>query len=445
MFLIILLSVNFTNGQQHFKFIDTNKQKLEIPFQFVANLIIVKIKINNVPLNLVLDTGIKETLLLNLNNKKDSLKLKQIKKQIFVGVGNQKKSIQAVKTTGNTISINNEIISNKSVIYLITNENFKFSETLGIPIYGFIGGDLLKDFIVKINYRKQTLTFYKNRKIAQKKLKKYTPIPVSIKRGELFIETFVQFNKKSEKHKVKLLIDSGNSDAVWLFENKKFKVPKKLKRVKDFFGLGLNGEITGNSIKLYRLFFNEKLKFKNVYTALPDSVYYSNLLITNKFDGIIGSEILQRFYIFFDYKNKIIYLKKDCWKYNNKFLFNDSGIHLAYADKIPIKVKKIYTVFEDTEPLDNNHKIINTQTEIVYEYKLVNKIEINYIRPNSPADKAGFMKGDVLLKINGENVYQYKLEELKKKFFYKTGKNLRFLILRNNLPIKLYFKNETQF
>ena len=443
----MLLSVYFTNGQGHFVFNNPKKEKIEIPFDLNSNLIIIRVKINKIPLNLVLDTGVKETILINLHQKKDSLKFTKIKKKLFVGTGNEKQKIEAIQASGNTISIDDKIINKHSDVFIITNKDFGFSETLGIPIFGFIGGNLLKDFIVKIDYQKKILTFYKNKKNIRKKLKRYRDIHIKIRRGKPFMKASVQFAKNQKKDSLNLLIDTGNSDALWLFENKNFHRPNNQKSIPDFLGLGLNGEVTGERIKLYRFFIDEYYKLKDIYTAFPDQKYYHKLIEINKFDGIIGSEILQRFKIFLDYKNKNIYLRKNCLKYYENFRFNDSGMHLTYAEKIPVAFKKIHTKLEEEKNLNSttNNPAIYTETEIVYDYKFVNKIIINYIRPGSPAEKAGFKKGDVLIKINGENIYKYKLEALEKKFFYKTGKNLHFLILRNQAPLELELHNKSQF
>ena len=429
-------------AQNDFVFTNQKLKSVTIPFKLVNNLIIIKVKINNIPLNLILDTGIKQTLLLNLKDKNTD-KYQNLKKTRFVGTGNEKKSIQAVKTINNSIKLSDLIISKNANLYYITNENFNFSETLGIPVYGFIGGDLLNNFVVKIDYSRKKIKFYSQADFNYKKIRHYHKIPIKLSSNKPFIQTKIKFGKKSEEIPVKLLIDTGNSDALWLFENGNLKLPKKIKYIKDYFGLGFNGEIQGKRIKLYDLKLSKKIKFRDVYTALPDSIYFIDLIRKNKFDGIIGSEILNRFKLILDYKNKAIYLKKNWWKYHNEFLFNDSGMNLVYAGKIPVKVRKTITQFDENANFNNKNTVV-ASTEIIYEYKFVDRIIINYIRPDSPAYKAGFMVGDVLLSINGNSVYNYKLNELEKKFFYKTGKILKFVIIRKGIELELKLENKKQ-
>ncbi len=422
-------------GQNHF-YIKKPEAKVEIPFKLIGNLIIVKVNVNDSDLNLIFDTGVKQTILLNLA-KKDSLYFKKIKKRLFVGVGNEKHRIEAIKTIDNKINLNNKISSTDAEVYLITNAEFTFSEKMGIPVFGFIGGDLIKNFILKIDYRKKKLVFYSPDNFNTALWKRYIKIPVDIYKDKPYIKADIQFSKKTPKKTLNLLIDTGNSDPVWIFQNDSLKVPSQQSRIKDYFGLGLNGDITGERIKAYRFIISPKIHFKRVITGLPDSVYYKNLIKNHPFDGIIGGEVLKRFKIYFDYKNKSIYLKKRWLDFYRKFPFNESGLYLAYEGKIPLKIKRILTTIDTRELSSGGNNIIIDNSDFVYEYKFFDKIVVHYIRPDSPADKAGFAVGDVILEINGESVYQYKLNKLEDKFLYKSRKKLSFIIERNGVFLKL--------
>ena len=113
-----------------------------------------------------------------------------------------------------------------------------------------------------------------------------------------------------------------------------------------------------------------------------------------------------------------------------------------YDGKIPVKVEKILTTFESIDRGRNSY--LSTVTSVVYQYQMLDRIVICYIRKNSPADRAGLMEGDVLLKINGESVYNYRLDELEKKFFYKNKEKLTFLIIRKGLTLEYKIHNIKQ-
>jgi hypothetical protein len=430
------------HGQNHYEIKDSSDVAV-IPFKLIGNLIIIKVNINGNDLNLIFDTGVKQTILLNLANK-DAKRYKKIKKKLFIGVGNEKHNIEAVKTIENHINLGNKILSRDAEVYLITNAEFTFSEKMGIPIFGFIGGDLIKNFILRIDYRKKKLFFYQPEHFQKSRWKKYVRIPLQIHKDKPYLHAFIRFSKKSKQKKITLLIDTGNSDPIWIFQSDSLKVPGNKLRIKDYFGLGLNGDIKGERIKTYKLSIFSKFHFKRVITGLPNQEYYNKLIENNPFDGIIGGEILKRFKIYFDYQNSSLYLKKRWWDYHKKFPFNESGLYLSYQGKIPIRIKKTITNIDTRELSSGGNNILIDQSDFVYEYKFFDKIVVHYVREGSPADKAGFAVGDVILEINGESVYNYKLNELEEKFLYKSGKNLRFLINRNGLLLKLKMNVDEQ-
>jgi len=428
-------------GQNKFEL--TQKTEVaDIPFELVNNLIILKVEVNGMDLNMVFDTGVKQTLLINLKSV-DSLKLKKIEKRLFTGIGKEHNFVEGLSSPHNKINLQNQIYNTDALIYIITGADFHFSENIGININGLIGGDLVKDFIVQVDYKRKRLHFYKHKNFNQRFLRRYRKYPIQIIRGQPYIYTYVQTTKKSQHvDSLKLLIDTGNSDALWFFNRYKIKLPKNQKTVTDYFGLGFSGEITGDRAKIYKFGLDKKIRFKHVYIGLPDSIYFKNIIKNHAFDGLLGNEVLRRFFVIFDYRNQAIYLKKYRKSYREQFLFNDTGMYLAYDGKIPVKVKKLITNFESK----SEGKTINIYQEntYLYHYQMVDRIIINYIRKDSPADRAGLMVGDILLKINSKDVYQYRLDELEKRFFYHNQKHLEFTVKRKGLILTFKVYNTNQ-
>ncbi len=442
-YIFLILSAISGFSQNTFKITDTNNIA-NIPFKFISNLIILKVTINNQDLNLVFDTGVKQTVLINMQ-KNDSLDYNNHSKIIFSGMGNENKKIIGLKSTNNQISINNKVSNTNATFYIISNFKFEFAENIGVSINGFIGGELIKDHQVKIDYRKKIMIFYPPNAITSKKLSKYRSYPISVLKGKPYIKTQISFNKKQKPQKVQLLIDTGNSDALWIFNTKSIIIPKDKKSIIDYMGLGLSGRIEGKRIKSHLFSFDKRYKFKNIYTALPDSIYFSNF-IRKDINGMIGNEILSRFYIIFDYPNNKVYLKKYRKNYRRGFYYNDSGIYLSYKGKIPVKYKTLSTNYELIDKNnDSNAAFIVSSNAYTYKYKLADRIVINYVRKDSPGEKAGLLKGDILLKINNQSVYQYQLQDIDKKFLYRKSKKIDFLIERDGIKLNIRVFNKELF
>ena len=443
LYLFFLVFVFLNSFSQNTFKISSQKKVAKIPFTLVNNLIILKTKINNQDLNLVFDTGVRQTVLINMQNN-DSLDYKKFSKITFRGLGNKNNQIVGLKSTGNHILIHNQIANIDATFFVVTNFDFQFSETMGVEINGFIGGELIKNHLVKIDYKNKWIYFYPPNSFSKKQLSKYREYPIQIISGKPYVNVQVAFNKNEKPQQINLLLDTGNSDALWIFKTKQISIPKNKKSIYDYMGLGFSGSIEGKRIKSYLFSFDSKFKFKNVYTALPDSIYFSKFS-RNHINGMLGNEILRRFFIIFDYQNNKLYLKKYRYNYRQDFNFNDSGLYLAYKGKIPVRIKTLATSYKLIDNSTSNNHLIAFSSEYTYKFKLVDRIIVNYVRKDSPAEKAGLLKDDVLLKINGESIYQYRLDELDKKFFYKKSKKLYFLIERDGIQLAFRVNNKDPF
>lgn len=430
---ILLLFILFTaflpRAQDRYELL---QPQTAIPFEMVNNLILLDIRINNVPLKFIFDTGVKQTILFNLEAG-DSLQLRNLNRMGFTGVGKEHLRIDGFSTLHNTIDINHQIVNKDAKVYVITGMDFNFSENIGLNVNGFIGGELIKDYIVKIDYKHQRLNFYKHDDFNNKILKRYREFPLEIIDEKPYVYIDAQKEKKSNFRKMKLLIDTGNSDDIWIFLKDSLQIPAHQKVIDDYFGLGFSGEIKGKRIKYHRFVLDNRIKLRNVYAGLPDIVYFEHIIKNNPFDGLMGGEVLRRFFVILDYKNKKMYLKKYLKNFSQKFLFNNTGIHLAYQGKISLDIKEEVQDFEVNE--NQGNVLLSSHQEFIIKNRKLDKIIIKYIRKDSPADRAGLMKGDVLLEINGVSVYKYRLDELEKKFFFHTGKNMKFLISRKGLVL----------
>ena len=107
---ILIFFVVLINAQSGFQILD-NKKKIEIPFRQINNLTFIDLKINNVDLTFLLDTGVAETLLFSLENKEISFE--NVEKVNFTGLGGSSyiEGINLLKIRSSSINISLPIIT----------------------------------------------------------------------------------------------------------------------------------------------------------------------------------------------------------------------------------------------------------------------------------------------------------------------------------------------
>ncbi|MBP6585547.1 MAG: hypothetical protein KA215_07770, partial [Flavobacterium sp.] len=302
-FLLLFFSIGVF-GQSSFQFI-SDKDKIKIPFQFINNLIFVPIQVNGVELTFLLDTGVEETILFSLLDK-DQVEFNNVEKIKLKGLGNAE-FIEGLKSSKNKIVVTPTFFDPSHTIYIILNEDINISSGVGIPVNGIMGYGFFKDYPMEIDYVNHYITVYKHKsKAVIKKYKKFKKYPIILENNKPYIET--KFAIDTTFIEAKLLIDLGNSDAVWLFQNKlkSFELPEP--NFSDFLGQGFSGPIFGKRAKLAKFSLGEFV-FENPIVAFPDSLSTQSVKLVKNRVGSIGAEILKRFTLFIDYRNSEIAIR----------------------------------------------------------------------------------------------------------------------------------------
>ena len=115
------------------------------------------------------------------------------------------------------------------------------------------------------------------------------------------------------------------------------------------------------------------------------------------------SEVLSRFTVIIDYPHKAIYFQRS-EGYKKPFIFSKTGFTLvARGPELKTKV-------------------------------------IADIRKDSPAEKAGILKNDVLFKINGQKADNMLMHEISPLLRRRDGKKVRLVLLRNGEKVKIKFR-----
>jgi hypothetical protein len=136
-------------------------------------------------------------------------------------------------------------------------------------------------------------------------------------------------------------------------------------------------------------------RFRRVPTFLFKDEY--NVINYPFVGGLLGNDILRRFNITFNYAKQQVHIVPNL-HFKDEFDYAYSGLSIYYID---------------------------------------DKIVVDDVVPSSPADKAGFKKEDIVVAINGNasnNIQTYKT------MMQTLGEKLKFLVIRNGVPMLLSMK-----
>ena len=408
--------------------LNENISKETIKFQFIKNLIIIPIKLNGHEMNFIVDSGLRETILFSqFDNTIDHNSLKKIK---LKGLGKDENGTTGYLSSGNKLMIGKNLISEQSTVIIIQDEYFNLFSRLGIEVHGIIGYDIFKNYALEIDYPNQKITFYKTI-YRLKKLKKYASSDIEISPEK---KPFLKINFKHfvDYYDQKMLIDLGNSDGLWLFENE----IRHLKQPNDVFldelGKGFSGVIYGARGTIENANIGNSI-LKKPLIAIPDSESIQSITIKNNRKGSVGNEILRRFSIILDYPNQKIYLKTNK-NFKDPFHYNRSGLTIVHAN---FEWKK-ETVGINLDPKNNNDSV-KTAQKMNYQYVLKPVYKIEAVRKNSNADRVGLKAGDQLEKLNNKNITKMNLTDIEHFMQNNEHQQISVDILRNNVKMKFEF------
>lgn len=423
---ILLIAYSTANAQDVFKYL-SKKDKIKISFELSNNLVVVPVKINQVKLNFILDTGVDETIIFSLDEK-DELILKDTESVKLKGLGD-KESINGIYSYNNIVSFNENFIDENHKIIVVLDDLFNISSTLGIPINGIIGSKFFKNNLIEIDYLSQKIIIYKDKKHLPKIEKKYEKIDIELIKSKPY---FKDFKLNSYNFTKKLLIDLGNSDALWLFKKADTAIIIPNKNYEDFLGRGFSGEVYGKRGKT-TLFEFKKFEFNNIFAAYPDSLSLNNVDLIKDRVGSIGGEILRRFSVIFNYPDQKLYLKKNRY-FKEPFYYNISGIDIQHYGKQWVKEEERVI---NNEKENNGINVFNNQLK--FKFVLKPNYNIANVRKNSPADIAGIKKEDILIEINGKNAQQLSLKKINEILKQEIGEEINLVVDRDGKVMRFKF------
>ncbi len=426
--LIILLCITAKGYSQEGFSLPQTLEKDKISFKAINNLVVIPVEVNGTTLTFLLDTGVNTTIMFSLSEV-DSLELNNAESIKLRGLG-KGGNIPALRSKNNRLKIG-KAIDNNHTVYVIFDESLNLSKRMGIPIHGIIGYDFYKNFVVKTNYISEKLFIYLPETYKPKACKKCETFDFILQDNKPYLNLDVTISQTVEE--VTLLIDSGSSDAIWLFDDKYIFENGNKKYFDDFLGEGISGEIFGKRSKLSKIRIGD-FELENVKVAFPDKESIENIKLFKERDGSIGGDLLNRFTVVYNYPNKKITLKKN-GHFNAPFHYNMSGLTLKHDGVVLVKNKRTNLNSEQT----NRDGSTTIPMSTVYNFYLAPRFIVSEIRKGSPADLVDIYKGDEIVSVNGNEAHNYELHEIIGLFASKAGKKITLRIKRNGVIFKKRF------
>ncbi|QNJ96838.1 Putative aspartyl protease [Constantimarinum furrinae] len=395
---------------------------------------IIPVDINGSRLSFLLDTGVNSTLLFALGEQ-DSIQLNNAKPVKIKGLG-QGGAIDALVSENNIVKIGRAVDSDHK-IFVVLDKKLNFSTRMGVPIHGIIGFDLFKDFVIQTDYSSKRVTLYPHQSYKRKRCRKCAEFNLRFSGNKPYID--IEVSQLTAMKEVTLLIDSGSSDALWIFEEQEFISESPKNYFSDFLGLGLSGNIFGKRSKLDMVKLRN-YELRNTTAAFPDATSLENITFFEGRDGSLGGEILRRFTVVMDYNSKLMTLKRNGY-FNDPFHYDMSGLTIEHDGMIP--VKDVAPVERHILGRNKESGTFSKVTEVLvnpgFQFFLAPKFVVAELREDSPAALAGIKKGDEVLSVNGKPAYRYKLYELIDLFSSKPGRKITMTVDRNGYTAKFKF------
>lgn len=327
----------------------------EIPFELVGEHLVVSLPVDDGQPNVdfVFDTGASATV---LDSKvAATFAIKSDFKQSAMGAA----GVQEYDISLNQTLTVNEYVKAKKIPFVLADLQ-RIENALGRPIAGITGCDLLRRYVVSIDYSQNKIRFFEQQ--SKIDVSGYTQAKLDFLNGSplAHVEASIEL-ENGDQFEGKLLLDTGAGLAISI--NSPFnRQNKMLDKAGSFYkasGKGLTTATHFNVVNLKSISIGEYRLHEmemELSRATAGASAKKNVM------GILGNQILKRFDLILDFKNRDLYLRPN-HLFDTKFRFRLSGIGL---------IAKEGTLWIET------------------------------IVPGSNADKSGLKIGEKLISVDGK-------------------------------------------
>ncbi len=375
-----------------------NAKKIMIPFERHDNFIIVKVLFQGFfPLRFIVDTGAEHTILI----KKEIAELLQVtyERELKIMGTDLVTEIKAYIARRVRLELTNLTLDKD--ILVLDDDYFKFDKFAGLDVQGIIGAEVFKGHILKVDYTRQMLTIYTPSVFEDRETKKFEKIPIEIIKSKPYVRFDAKISSDSTVS-LKLLLDTGASLALLLHTYSTPGLTLPLNTIKGNIGSGLGGQIEGYLGRV-REFKMGKSEVRGVISHFQELNKTSDSVYLSGRNGLIGGDLLSRFNFIVDFVNEKLYLQPNRY-FKETFEYDRSGLMLIAGG--------------------NN----------------LNRFFVNSILPKSPAEIAGILPNDEIVRVNFLSSKFHTLASINRVFQKKEGKRMRLVIKRGGKKQVIYFK-----
>jgi hypothetical protein len=263
-----------------------------------------------------------------------------------------------------------------------------------------MGFNMFKDYVVKIDYEALKITLIKPEYYTYKEREKDIVLPLIFEQNKPFVKTSIVTDKNQDVP-VKLLVDTGASDALWLSTNSDNRISLPDIYIETFLGRGLSGDLYGKKGRIGAIWVGHLVLYEPI-VAFPENELLDQLIGKNDRNGTLGAEILRRFDVTMDYPNERLILRPNS-NLKDEFNYNMSGL-------------------EVTNPMPGAPIFL-----------------ISNIRKNSPAYYAGIQENDQIIGLNNNSHKNLTLNDINLMFQSHEDKKIRMTVLRDGEAVKTEF------
>ncbi len=384
-------------------FENPRKKSVSFNFKLINNLIVIPVSINESDkLHFIVDTGVNTTLITELAIG-DSLALQSVRDVRIQGLG-EGEPIDAYHSTGNTLEFSG-ITGDNQEVYVLKEDIFELSSYMGMDINGIFGFNIFRDFIVEINYSRSRLTLHNPELYRYSWWKRtfWNSKPINVVNNKPYVSSSVR-KEDGTVVPVRLLIDTGASHSVWLDESSHPEIEAPENSETTLLGAGLSGQVFGRKGRVDALKFGE-FELNDVIVSYPDSASIASAIQVDGRNGSMGADVLNRFNVILDYGNEQITFRRNL-RYLRPFRHDMSGMTIT----APMRDFPLYMV--------------------------------SYVRPGSPAERAGIQEGDQITSVGGSSVSNFTLQELQSLFKAGDGRLVQIEISRDGERMQINLRLE---